>query len=93
MTLNELRKLLQSGDKRLYQRTIQRLIKRIADKYSKLEPLLLYLKIFDAKPDTGSITTAPDIAKEKRLKSQKQCKPEAPTVGAFRAKGLQYLLN
>jgi len=93
MTLKELQKLLEQGDKRLYQRTIQRLIKRIADKYSKLEPLLLYLKIFDAKPDAGSITENPNLAKEKRRKSQKQCKPEAPTVGAFRANGLQYLLN
>jgi hypothetical protein len=93
MTLRELRKLLQSGDRKLYQRSIQKLIKRIADRYSKLEPLLLYLKIFDAKPDTGSITTAPDIAKEKRPKGQKQSSHEAPTVGALRANGLLYILN
>jgi hypothetical protein len=90
MTLRQLQKLLEQGDRKLYQRTIQRLIKRIANRYTRLEPLLLYLKIFDAKPDTGSLTTAPDIASEKSLK---QCKPEAPTVGAFRANGLQYLLN
>ena len=93
MTLRQLQKLLEQGDRKLYQRTIQRLIKKIADRYTRLEPLLLYLKIFDAKPHAGSVTTAPDIAQEKRRKSLKQCKPQAPTVGAFRANGLQYLLN
>jgi hypothetical protein len=95
MTLRELQKLLQSGDKRLYQKTIKKLIHRIARRYTAMsfEDLISYLRSFDAKPHAGSITTAPDIAKEKRLKSQKQCKPQAPTVGAFRANGLQYLLN
>lgn len=93
MTLRELKKLLEQGDKRLYQRSIKRLINRIADKYSKLEPLLLYLKIFETKPDAGSVLTAPDIAKEKRRKSQKQSSHENPTVGALRENGLLYILN
>jgi hypothetical protein len=93
MTLKELQKLLQQGDRKLYQRTIQRLIKRIADRYTRLEPLLLYLKIFDAKPDTGSLTTAPDIAQEKRRKSLNQSSPQAPTVAGMKAQGLLYLLN
>jgi len=95
MTLNELRKLLQSGDRKLYQRTIQKLIHRIARRYTAMsfEDLIDYLRSFDAKPHAGSITENPNLAKNKRLKSLKQSSPEAPTVGAFRASGLLYLLN
>jgi hypothetical protein len=95
MTLRQLQKLLEQGDKRLYQRTIQKLIHRIARRYTAMsfEDLIDYLRSFDAKPHAGSITENPTLAKNKRRKSQKQCKPEAPTVGAFRANGLQYLLN
>jgi len=93
MTLKELQKLLQSGDKRLYQKTIKKLIKRISEKYSKLEGMLIYLNRFEKTPEPGSITTAPDIASEKRPTGQQQSSPEAPTVGAFRANGLLYILN
>jgi len=93
MSLRELQKLLQSGDKRLYQKTIKKLIKRISEKYTKLEGMLLYLARFDKKPEPGSITTAPDIAQEKRPTGQQQSRPEAPTVGALRAQGLLYILN
>jgi hypothetical protein len=93
MSLKELQKLLDSGDKRLYQKTIKKLIKRISEKYSKLEGMLIYLNRFDQKPEPGSITTAPDIAKEKRPKGQNQSSHEAPTVGALRANGLLYILN
>jgi len=92
MTLRQLQKLLQSGDKGLYHKTIQKLIKRISRRYLNMsfEDLIEYLRSFDAKPDPDTIKHQPDIASEKK---QKQCKPEAPTVGAFRANGLQHLLN
>jgi len=93
MSLRELQKLLQSGDKRLYQKTIKKLIKRISEKYSKLEGMLIYLARFDKTPEPGSIKHLPDIATEKRPTGQQQSSPEAPTVGAFRANGLLYILN
>jgi hypothetical protein len=93
MSLRELQKLLQSGDKRLYQKTIQKLIKRISEKYSKLEGMLIYLTRFDKKPEPGSITTALDIAQEHRPTGQQQSSPKAPTVAAMKAQGLLYILN
>jgi hypothetical protein len=93
MSLRELQKLLQSGDKRLYQKTIKKLIKRISERYSKLEGMLIYLTRFEKTPGPGSFKQLPDIAQEKRPKGQQQSRPEAPTVGALRAQGLLYILN
>jgi hypothetical protein len=93
MSLRQLQKLLDSGDTKLYHKTIKRLIKRISEKYKKLEPLVIYLRTFDKKPEPGSIKKLPDIATEKRPIGQKASSTERPTVGALRANGLLYQLN
>jgi hypothetical protein len=94
MSLRQLQKLLDSGDKRVYQKTIQRLIKRISRKYTLMsfEDLIDYLRTFDAAPKTG-ISSEQIIASEKRPIGQKASSTERPTVGAIRANGLLYQLN
>jgi hypothetical protein len=95
MTLNELRKRLEQGDTKLYQKTIKRLIKQISRRYLNMsfEDLIEYLRSFDAKTNAGSISSEKMIAAEKRPIGQKASSTERPTVGAIRANGLLHLLN
>jgi hypothetical protein len=94
MTLRQLQKLLEQGDKRLYQKTIQKLIHRIARRYYNMsfEDLISYLRSFDAAPKTG-ISSERMIAAEKRPIGPKESSAKAPTVAAMKSQGLLYILN
>jgi len=94
MTLRELRKLLQQGDRKLYHKTIKKLIHRIARRYTAMsfEDLIDYLRSFDAKPHFG-ISSERMIAQEKRPIGPKASSAKAPKVAAMKSQGLLYILN